>query len=173
MRSACSALVLALVLVAAGCTAPAGAPAPVAATGPSETAEMVCTSDAQEDIAHALGVAAQRVEPPTWTDRRYACRYVYAGGSFLMSVKDLANDRETTDHYASLAAQLGSVRNVPGLGEGAFVTRDGSVVVRKDFKVLVVDGAALPPALSDPPLTPGNVALLVAKTIIECWIAHP
>jgi hypothetical protein len=169
MRKAVTAL---LVVLAAGCAAPLPVPpqvAPAAATGPSEAAEMVCTSEAQEDIALALGITAQRVEAPTWKDRVYACRYVYPAGSFMMSVKDLKNDLETTAYYESLAAQLGDTQNVDGLGEGAFITRNGSVVVRKDFKVLLVDDAALPATMSSPPLTPGNVAMLVAKTILGCW----
>jgi hypothetical protein len=176
MRSARTVLLVALVLVTAGCATdapPVGPPVTVATatapTGPSETAEMVCASEAQQDLEEALGIAAQRVETPTWKDRVYACRYVYPTGSFLMSVKDLKNDLETTDYYESLAAQMGNVQNVDGLGEGAFITRNGSVVLRKDFKVLLVDDSALPATLSNPPLTPGNVAMLVAKTILGCW----
>lgn len=171
-----TALVAALLAAAAGCAAgpPAAPAAPVAVataepTGPSETAAMVCASEAQEDIAEALAITAQRVETPTWVDRVYSCRYDYAGGSFLMSVKDLRNDLETTDYFESLQKKLGSAQAVDGLGQGGFITPNGSVVVRKDFKVLLVDDSTLPARLSDPPLTPGNVAMLVAKTIMDCW----
>ncbi len=176
MRSARTALVIALLLAAAGCATdappPAAAPAAVATTTsnePSESAQMVCASEAQEDIEVALGIAAQRVEAPTWKDRVYSCRYVYAGGSFLMSVKELKNALETTDYFEALEKKLGNVQNVDGLGQGGFITPNGSVVVRKDFKVLLVDDSTLPATLSNPPLTPGNVAMLVAKTIMDCW----
>ena len=176
MRPALTALAAALIVINAGCatTAPAPAAVPAAAataalTGPSDTAEMVCASEAREDIDLALGIAVQRVEPPTWQDRLYSCRYVYAGGSFMMSVKDLKNDLETTTYFESLQKKLGNVQNVDGVGQGGFITPNGSVVVRKDFKVLFVDDSALPATMSSPPLTPGNVAMLVAKTIMDCW----
>lgn len=175
MRRARLALAAGLLLGVGGCAGglydPVPTPTtPVAVAGPSVSARMVCENEAQEDVAAALGVAAQRVETPTWTDRLYSCRYHYAGGSFLMSVKDLANDQETTRYYESLATALGNTRDVAALGEGAFVTRNGSVVARKDFKVLLVDDSALPPRLADTTSTPANVAMLVAKTIMGCWV---
>jgi hypothetical protein len=174
MRPARTALVAALLVITAGCAAeaPLPVPAPVvtpAPTGPSDQAQMVCASEAQGDIAVALGIAAQRVEAPTWQDRVYTCRYVYAGGSFVLSVKELNNALKTTDYFQELEKKLGNVQNVDGLGQGGFITPNGSVVVRKDFKVLLVDDSALPATLSSPPLTPGNVAMLVAKTIMDCW----
>jgi len=176
MRTARLAVVAGLLLTAGGCAGGLYAPAPapsqtvvVTAPGPSATARMVCGGEAQADIAEALGIAAQRVETPTWNDRLYTCRYDYAGGSFLMSVKDLANDAETSAYYASLQSELGDAHDVDGMGRGAFIARNGSVVVRKDFKVLLVDDSTLPAALSTPPLTPANVAMLVAKTILGCW----
>jgi len=176
MRTARFALVTGLLLGVGGCAGglydPAPAPAPtvaaVAATGPSVSARMVCADEAQSDITLALGVAA-RVETPTWADRLYSCRYDYAGGSFVMSVKDLADEQETTRYYESLAATLGRTRTLAALGEGAFVTPNGSVVARKDFKVLLVDDSALPARLANTTATPANVALLVAKTIMGCW----
>ncbi len=179
MRSVRSALVAALLVTTAGCAATAPPPAAVPAaevtatpTGPSDLAQMVCASEAQEDIAEAVGVPPQRVEAPTWQDRLYTCRYVYADGSFVMSVKELKNALETTDYFESLQKKLGDVQDVDGLGQGGFITPNGSVVVRKDFKVLLVDDSALPATMSSPPLTPGNVAMLVAKTIMACWVSH-
>ena len=174
MRPARTALVAALLVITAGCAAEAPPPVPAAVataapTGPSDSAQMVCAPEAQGDIAVALGVTAQRVEKPTWQDRVYSCRYVYAGGSFVLAVKELTNALETTDYFESLQKKLGDVQNVDGLGQGGFITPNGSVVVRKDFKVLLVDDSTLPAALSTPPLTPGNVAMLVAKTVMDCW----
>jgi hypothetical protein len=176
MRSARAALAAALLVIVTGCSTTAPAPAAASAaevtatpTGPSDLAQMVCAAEAQEDIAEAVGVAAQRVETPTWQDRLYSCRYVYAGGSFAMSVKELKDALETTDHFESLRTKLGDAQDVDGLGQGGFITPNGSVVVRKDFKVLLVDDSALPATMSAPPLTPGNVAMLVAKTIMDCW----
>lgn len=177
MRRARLALVAGLLLGVGGCAGglydPAGAPATTtvsaAPTGPSTSAKMVCAQEAQNDITEALGIAAQRVETPTWADHLYSCRYDYASGSFAMSVKELTNDSETRRYLDTLATQLGRAQRVDGVGQSAFVTPNGSVVVRKDFKVLLVDDSALPATLSNPPLKPANVAMLVAKTIMGCW----
>lgn len=140
-----------------------------AGADPSASAVMVCAEEAREDITEALGLPPQSVDTPTWSDHVYSCRYRYEGGAFTLSVKELSSVPETTAFFDETARRLGSAHTLDGLGEGAFVTGNGSVVVRKDFKVLVVDDAALPPGLGTPPLTPPQVALLVARTIIGCW----
>ncbi|NMH97755.1 hypothetical protein [Pseudonocardia acidicola] len=175
-RARLAAAVMLMALAAGGC---ANAAAPVttsqpnaaqpAANEPSASARMVCAPEAQNDIAEATGVTAVRVETPTWNDHVYACRYQYTGGSLSMSVKELASAAETASYFDGLGRQLGDVQRLDGLGEGAFITSNGSVVVRKDWKVLLVDDSSLPSQLGSPPLTPANVALIVAKTILGCW----
>jgi len=49
------------------------------------------------------------------------------------------------------------------------VTTDGSVVVRKDWKVLYVDVSHLPPQFGQPPQAAPDAALSVAATILSCW----
>ncbi|WP_132975532.1 hypothetical protein [Pseudonocardia dioxanivorans] len=151
-------------------------PAPLAPTtaepagaNPSASSVLVCSDEAREDITEALGVAPTAIDPPTWADHVYSCRYRYPAGSFTLSVKELSSVAETTAYMDALAQRLGSTRTEDGLGEGAFVTTNGSVVVRKDFKVLLVDDTDLPPGLGSPPITPPQTALLVARTIIGCW----
>ena len=176
MRTVHIAIAAALVLLTTGCATTAPTVSPPAApatttvpTGPSEIAAMVCASEVQQDVAEALRIAAVRVETPSWKDRVYACRYVYPNGSFVVSVKELTSALQTSTYYESLEAKMGNAQNIGTLGQGAFITTNGSVVVRKDFKVLLVDNSALPARMSSPPLTPGNVAMLVAKAIIDCW----
>ena len=47
--------------------------------------------------------------------------------------------------------------------------KDGSVVVRKDYKVLLVDITKLPAKFGVPSATRGDVAINVAETIMWCW----
>ncbi len=47
--------------------------------------------------------------------------------------------------------------------------KDGSVVVRKDYKVLLIDVTKLPPQFGVPPASRGDVAINVAETIMGCW----
>ena len=107
---------------------------------------MICEPEAQQEIYDsATGVKTTSVTTPTWTDHVYSCDYLYPGGVKIgMSVKELSNEAETTAYFQSLATKLHKTKDIPGLGQGAFQTADGSVVVRKDYKVLTIDVSKLP-----------------------------
>jgi hypothetical protein len=120
-------------------TSDSEAPLP-AGPHPSKIAQMVCQSEARADIASALGETAT-VSSPTWRDHVYSCDYRYRTGSMKLSIKELSSWTQTTDYFNGLATELGKTRVLQGLGQGAFQTTDGSVVVRKDWKVLLVDSS--------------------------------
>jgi hypothetical protein len=137
---------------------------------PSESAKMIC-DEAVKDINEVIGVDA-KVSTPTWdeTEHIYACDYNYPNGATMhMAVKEMSSTEETTAYYAELAQQLGKKQDLEGLGQGAFATNNGSVVVRKDYKVLTVDVSKLPAQFGDPPDTRANDAINVAYTIMGCW----
>ncbi len=167
------ALVVLLALLATGCSGGASttptsrAPEP-AGTTPSPISVMVCAHEAVSEIDSALGEKAT-VSRPTWTGHLYSCRYGYPTGSMEVSVKELSSWTQTTQYFNSLATTLGRSRDLPGLGQGAFQTTDGSVVVRKDWKVLLVDSTALPPQFGIPPTSSGDVAVTVGDVILGCW----
>jgi len=145
--------------------------AKVASTDPSVSAKMVCETEAQNDIYEsATGVKPLSVSKPTWTDHVYACDYVYPGGAQIrLSVKEVSSEAETTAYYDSLAEKLHKTDaqiSIPG----AFQVEDGSVVVRKDFKILLVDVTKLPADFGVPPASRGDVAINVAVTIMGCWV---
>ncbi len=130
---------------------------------------MVCGDDARTEIHSALGEQAT-VSHPTWVDHRYQCRYTYpSGASMQLSVKELSSWAETKQYFNGLATQLGKKRDLPNLGQGAFQTTDGSVVVRKDWKVLLVDTTGLPAQFGVPPTSSGDVAVTVGDVILGCW----
>ena len=52
----------------------------------------------------------------------------------VLSVKELSSWTQTYAYFDELAETLHKTAPVPGLGQGAFVVRDGSVVVRKDWR---------------------------------------
>ena len=58
---------------------------------------------------------------------------------------------------------------VLGLGQGAFVVGDGSVVVRKDWKILLVDISGLHGMVGSPPNPRNTVALDAAAVILDYW----
>jgi hypothetical protein len=135
---------------------------------PSEIAKMVCQAEAQKELADALGIRGA-VGARTWVAHRYTCPYRYPNGRFVLSVQELSSWGQTYAYYHSLGRELGDVRSLANLGQGAFQTTDGSVVVRKDWKVLLVNVADLPAQFAVPPTTPTNIAVTVADVILGCW----
>jgi len=123
-------------------------------------------------MASALGETA-KVSTPTWIVQRYACTYGYPtstpAGSFDVSVKELSNWTDTYAYYDALVARLGKSRDLQSLGQAAFQGTDGSVVVRKDWKVLLVDNIGLPAQFGVPPTSSASVAVTVADVILGCW----
>jgi len=129
---------------------------------------MVCSDDARTEINAALGVKAQ-VQTPTWADHVYACRLLYPSASIDLSVKELSSWSQTYSYFDTLKSQLGTTGTINGLGQGAFQAPDGSVVVRKDWKVLLVNPAGLPAQFGVPPTPSADVAVTVADVILGCW----
>ena len=162
--------VLAVVLGIAGCgsvNASAESPQP-AGKSPSAIARMVCAKEAVGEIAQVVGAKAS-VTAPTWTDHLYSCGYHYSEGSMVLSVKELSSWTQTYAYFDELAETLHKTAPVKGLGQGAFVVGDGSVVVRKDWKILLVDISGLHGMVGSPPSSRNTVALDAAAVILGCW----
>ena len=141
---------------------------PVGAT-PSVSAKMICAPEAQTEIVAVLGVHTTQPVVPTWTDHTYSCRYTYSKGVMVLSVKEFSNKTETDSYFTSLAHRLGLAKPLEDLGQGAFFTKDHSAVVRKDYKVLLVDTSGLPALFGAPLSNRGVITVTVAATIMDCW----
>jgi hypothetical protein len=87
----------------------------------------------------------------------------------VLSVKEMSSAAETTAYFNSLGTKLGRGADIDGLGQGAYQTENGSAVVRKDYRVLLVDVTLLPQHLGTPSRTPREIAAGVAATIMGCW----
>jgi hypothetical protein len=164
-----------LILALAACGSSGGASLPPttrvplpAGIRPSDISKMVCSGKAQQELASPLGVTAA-VTTPSWTDHMYACTYRYADGSFTLSIKELSSWTETFGYFDGLGRTLGHTGAVKDLGQGAFTTDDGSIVVRKDWKVLLVDISGLPAQFGVPATSRGDVAFTIADVILGCW----
>ena len=140
-----------------------------AGANPSKSAQMVCASATAKEIASALGVTTINPLAPTWVNHVYQCQYAYPDGVIAVSVKELSNPADTTTYFKSLRTQLGQRERLKGVAQGAFVTNDGSFVLRKDYKVLVVDTSGLPSQFGSPPQAKKDVAIGVALTVLGCW----
>jgi hypothetical protein len=162
--------VLAIVLGIVGCgsvSTSAESPKP-AGKSPSAIARMVCAKEAVGEIAEVVGAKAS-VTAPTWADHLYSCGYRYSKGIMVLSVKELSSWTQTYAYFDELAETLHKTAPVKGLGQGAFVAADGSVVVRKDWKILLVDISGLHGMVGSPPSSRNTVALDAAAVILGCW----
>jgi hypothetical protein len=168
-----------IAVAAAGCgqsSAPPAGPLPSAAPVsalpdvPSPQAEMVCAPEAQEDVQNLIGVVATKVGPIQYANHTTTCRYVYPNGSFTLVVQDLPNDITTTRTYDALAGKLGKTDTIDLPGAQAFSTTDGSVVLRRDTKVMLVDVTQLPATFGNPPSPRADAARLIMKAVLNCWV---
>jgi hypothetical protein len=141
---------------------------PVKST-PSISAKMICESEVKNELSSLLGVQPTQPIVPTWKDHVYSCTYHYKGGGLTLAVKELPDKASTDAYFDEVAQKLGKSEKINGLGQGAYTTSDKSAVVRKDYKVLLVDISKLPAQFGNPPDSRENIALNVAATIMGCW----
>ncbi|HEY3011028.1 MAG TPA: hypothetical protein VGJ63_23640 [Micromonosporaceae bacterium] len=169
-------LVIGLGVLATGCgstetpTGAGGAPTPKAAAagGPSAVARMICAAEAQGEVAQGLGLTPTGPATAAWAAPVYSCTYAFPAGQLLLSVRDLSGAAETTAYFTA-ARTAGAATDLPGLGDAAFAAANGSVYVRKDFKVLHVDVSRLPDFLGQPPISRATAGVRVAEIIMSCW----
>lgn len=155
-------------MLTAACGSSAASPLP-AGRNPSAISRMVCSTEARAKLDAALSSSASSVTVPLWVDHLYSCTFQFPGGPLRLSVKELSSAPETSAYFDSLATRLGRRQTLYGLGQGAFVTSDGSVVARKDYKVLLVDTSAYGGDKSAPTSGSANPAEVVASTVMTCW----
>ena len=157
-------------------TPPGSSPSPAvpaaqpARAAPSAAAKMICARETQTELAAVLGVRTTQPVVPAWTGHLYSCRYTYHHGFMVLSVKELSSQAQTGGYFTSLAHRLGQAQRPQAIGRGAFfTTTNRSVVVRKDYKVLLVNISGLPARFGAPPYPRADIAIKVAATIMDCW----
>lgn len=139
-----------------------------AGSNPSKIALMVCQQKAVGEIDEAIGETAF-VTHRSWVDHNYSCDYRFSSGNMILSVKELSSWAQTMSYFNTLSETLGKKTVLYDLGQGGFQAPDGSVVVRKDWKILDVNPVGLPSQFGSPPTTAGDVAATVAFVILGCW----
>lgn len=180
-------LLCAVLVLLAGCgrtATPSAAPGPSAppsqaapqpsavvslSNSPSVSAAMVCADEAQHDIQAALGVAPPKPPASTWADHLFTCTYTYPFGVMVLSVKELPDEASTQAYLADMRKQHPGGGELPGLGQGAYEAPNGSMLVRKDFKVLWVDVTGLPDKFGPLAVSRADAGFRVATVIIGCW----
>ena len=137
---------------------------------------MICENEVVDDIYNGVtGVKTIAPIKSTWVDDVYSCDYVYPKGAVMrLAVKELTSSADTTGYYDSLATRLGKTTELPalmqkGLAQDAFATKGGSIVARKDYKVLLIDVSKLPETFGVPAAPRSAVAVNVGVAILDCW----
>ncbi len=136
---------------------------------PSVSAKMICRTATVTDLADVLGVKTVSRPTSIWRHHRYACTYRYSNGTMVLSVQALPTLAGTVAYMKAIGRTQGDASPVPNTGQGSFTTSNGSVVSRKDNKVLVVDIAGLPAQFGHPATSRHDVALTVTDIIFACW----
>jgi hypothetical protein len=160
---------LAVPLLLAGCAgADAAMPSSTADGGPSATAAMVCGEDVVGDVGRALSLAQPPATTATWADPLFTCDYDLPMGPLALSVQDSPSPDAAQEYFAGRQRELDGTP-AAGLGEQAFATPDGTVVVVKDAMTLTVDATGLPEVFGDNGQRRSAFAYEVASIVLGCW----
>ena len=140
--------------------------------GPSETATMVCGGDVLDDVTRALSLPAPPATDSQWADPVYTCTYALPMGPMVLSVRESPDPAAAAEYFEGRQTELGHTAPAPGLGERAFATPTGTVVVIKDAMTLTVDATALPEVFGDNGQRRSAFAFEVASIVLGCWVEH-
>jgi hypothetical protein len=177
---------LALLFLLGGCgaTPPAtGSPGPsnvvaVPASGsnagpptgnPPASAAMICDADIKSKVREALGLAGPPSTEWRWSDGVYTCDYHLPMGRMSLQVTVLAGAPQASTLFDADRGRTLGAQPLAGLGERAFGTDNGTVVVLKDNQVLVVDTTRLPEEFGANGQRRTDLAYEVASDVMGCW----
>ncbi len=147
----------------------AAAPAKSAAAAPSASAAMVCSADVRKDITTVLASRQVPAGKSTFVNHLFTCSYRLPIGTLVLLVQESPDAAATSTYFAALRQQLGKTADLAGLGEGAYGTDTGTVVVRKDNDVLRVDATDLPAEFGAQHAKRADFAYEIASVILGCW----
>jgi hypothetical protein len=139
---------------------------------PSATAAMVCGADVVGDVSRALALPEPPSTTATWADPLFTCDYALPMGPLVLSVEDSPSPAAAAEYFASRQGELGETAPAAGLGERAFATPTGTVVVIKDAMTLTVDATGLPEEFGDNGQRRSAFAYEVASIVLGCWTGH-
>jgi hypothetical protein len=153
-----------------GSTMGAEAASPTATAGePPALAAMVCDAEVRGDITEVLSLPAAPATSSTWTDHLYTCTYQLPVGPLVLSVKESATAAAAYDYYLASRKQIGTTRDVAGLGRHAYRTTAGTVGLVKDNFTLTVDATGLPAQFGNQEQKRTDLAYEVASVVLGCW----
>lgn len=149
--------------------APGQTMASTAPATPSPAAKMVCSDDIKSKVKQVLRLPADAPTHTSFVDHLYTCTYTLPEGPLVLSVHDSASKAAAAAYYTALRPTLGPTSGLPGLGEHAYGTSRGTVVVLKDSQTLVVDATGLPAVFGSQGQKRTDLAYEIASDVLGCW----
>jgi hypothetical protein len=143
-----------------------------AVSEPSKAAKMVCTGDVRDEVKTVLKLSSPAPISTSWQDQLYTCTYALPMGKMVLSVKESAGKPAAVAYFQALRTRLGSTQPAPGLGEQAYATKTGTVVVLKDNTTLRVDTTGLPAVFGPQQQRRTDLAYEIASVVLGCWVEH-
>jgi hypothetical protein len=141
----------------------------LATSAPSAAAKMICGDDIQGKVRQVLKLSNDAPTRTSFVDHIYTCTYTLPEGPLVLSVHDSASKAAAGAYYTALRPTLGPTNGLPGLGEHAYGTSRGTVVVLKDSQTLVVDATALPSVFGSDQQKRTDLAYEIASDVLGCW----
>jgi hypothetical protein len=133
---------------------------------------MVCGDDVVGDVRRALALPEPPATTATWADPLFTCGYDLPMGPLVLSVQDSPTSAAAAEYFEGRRGELGETTPALGLGEQAFSTPTGTVVVIKDAMTLTVDATGLPEVFGDNGQRRSAFAYEVASIVLGCWTGH-
>ena len=167
--AAVTALAAGLAASVVGFAGPAAAavPASVRATDAKTLAVEVCEDMVRDAVVGSTGGPLAAPQAGSWNAKgtRYTCTYPLNGGQLVIRVDTFPNKKKARAAYATTTKKSKVDQKLNGIGERAFLGKDGRVVAEKDRFVLTTDPSRLPTKLSK-----ANVSLAAVETVLSCWV---
>ena len=139
------------------------------ASKPTASALMICAAETRGNIATALGIKATLRTSTSWVDHLYTCTYHLPIGTFVLSVKELANPAAAHAYLDASRQRLAATTSLGGPSDTAWASATGTVLLLKASAVLLVDATALPAVLGPEHQQRNDFAALIAADILACW----
>jgi len=150
----------------------AASPAPSASATPSAAAKMICSDDIRGKVKQVLKLSTDAPTRTSFVDHLYTCTYTLPQGPLVLSVHDSASKAAAASYYTALRPTRGATTGLPGLGEHAYGTSRGTVVVLKDSQTLVVDATGLPSVFGSEQQKRTDLAYEIASDVLGCWTGN-
>src|SRR3954464_1817664 len=146
-----------------------GSDAGLATGKPPAPAAVICDAGIKSKVRGALSLAGPPSTEWRWSDGVYTCDYHLPMGRMSLQVTVLAGAPEASTLFDADRGRTLGAQPLAGLGERAFGTDNGTVLVLKDNQVLLVDTTRLPQEFGANGQRRSDLAYEVASDVMGCW----